>query len=177
MSRIGKHAVPLPQGVSVTVGEGDLTVKGAKGSLSMAVLDDVAVRVEDGSVKVTPRNDSKRARAMWGLHRSLINNMVAGVHKGFSRQLEIVGVGYRASVQGRKLVLQLGYSKDVEYEIPNGVAVTCERPTAIKVEGIDKQQVGQVAAVIRGFRPPEPYKGKGIRYLNEHVLRKEGKKK
>jgi large subunit ribosomal protein L6 len=177
MSRIGKHAVALPQGVSVTVGQGDLTVKGAKGSLSMAVLDDVAVRVEDGSVKVTPTNDSQRARAMWGLHRSLINNMVAGVHRGFSRQLEIVGVGYRASVQGRKLVLQLGYSKDIEYEIPAGVTVACERPTAIRVEGIDKQQVGQVAAVIRGFRPPEPYKGKGIRYLNEHVLRKEGKKK
>jgi len=177
MSRIGKNAVPLPDGVSVTLGDGGLTVKGAKGSLSMAVLDDVQVQVEDNAVRVAPRGDTKRARAMWGLHRSLIDNLVTGVSRGFTRDLEIIGVGYRAQVQGRKLILQLGYSNDVEFDIPDGIEIGCERPTAIKVQGIDKQQVGQVSAVIRSFRPPEPYKGKGIRYVGEYVLRKEGKKK
>jgi large subunit ribosomal protein L6 len=177
MSRIGKNPVPLPSGVSVTLGDGDLTVKGAKGTLSMAVLDDVLVTVEDNAVSVAPRTDSKRARSMWGLHRSLIGNMVTGVNEGFSKDLEIIGVGYRAQVQGRKLILQLGYSNDVEFDIPDGIEISCERPTAIKIQGIDKQQVGQVAAVIRGFRPPEPYKGKGIRHVGEYVLRKEGKKK
>ena len=177
MSRIGKNPVALPSGVSVTLGEGELTVKGAKGTLSMAVLDDVLVKLEDDAVTVAPRNDTKRARAMWGLHRSLIDNLVTGVNQGFSKELEIIGVGYRAQVQGRKLILQLGYSNDVEYDIPEGIEIACERPTAIKIDGIDKQKVGQVAAEIRGFRPPEPYKGKGIRYVGEYVLRKEGKKK
>lgn len=177
MSRIGKNPVALPSGVSVEIGAGELTVKGAKGSLSMTLLDDVSVSQDDGAIRVAPRDEGKRARAMWGLHRSLIANMVEGVSNGFQKDLEIIGVGYRAQVQGRKLILQLGYSKDVEYEIPEGIEISSERPTAIKIAGIDKQQVGQVAAEIRAFRPPEPYKGKGIRYLGEHVLRKEGKKK
>lgn len=177
MSRIGKNPVTLPSGVSVEIGDSELTVKGAKGSLSMALLDEVSVSQDDNGIRVAPRDESKRSRAMWGLHRSLIANMVEGVSDGFQKDLEIIGVGYRAQVQGRKLILQLGYSKDVEYDVPEDVEITCERPTAIRVAGIDKQQVGQVAAEIRAFRPPEPYKGKGIRYVGEHVLRKEGKKK
>ncbi len=178
MSRIGKNPVAVPSGVSVDLGAGELTVKGAKGSLSMAILEDVLISQEsDGAIKVAPRDEGKRARAMWGLHRSLIQNMVSGVSVGFTKDLEIVGVGYRAQVQGQKLILQLGYSNDVEYDIPEGLQITCERPTAIRIEGIDKQKVGQAAAVIRGFRPPEPYKGKGIRYTGEYIFRKEGKKK
>ena len=178
MSRIGKNPVLLPSGVSVDLGAADLTVKGAKGTLSMSILRDVLVsQEEDGAIKVAPRDESKRARSMWGLHRSLIANMVTGVSEGFTKELEIIGVGYRAQVQDQKLILQLGFSDDVEYDIPEGLQVTCERPTAIKIEGIDKQKVGQVAAEIRRFRPPEPYKGKGIRYVGEYVFRKEGKKK
>jgi large subunit ribosomal protein L6 len=178
MSRIGKNPVSLPSGVSVDLGAADLTVKGVKGTLSMAILDDVLVsQQEDGAIKVAPRDESKRARSMWGLHRSLIANMVTGVSEGFTKDLEIIGVGYRAQVQDQKLILQLGFSKDVEYDIPEDIEVSCERPTMIKIEGIDKQRVGQAAAEIRRFRPPEPYKGKGIRYVGEYVLRKEGKKK
>jgi large subunit ribosomal protein L6 len=177
MSRIGKNPVSLPSGVSVDLGDGGLTVKGAKGTLQMAILDDVLVSQEDEGITVAPRDGSKRSRSMWGLHRSLIANMVTGVSDGFTKELEIIGVGYRASVQGQKLVLQLGFSEDVEYDIPEGLQVTCERPTAIKIEGIDKQKVGQAAAEIRRYRPPEPYKGKGIRYVGEYVFRKEGKKK
>lgn len=177
MSRIGKNPVSIPSGVSVELDEGGITVKGAKGMLSMAILDDVIVKQEDDSITVAPRDGGKRARAMWGLHRSLIANLVTGVTDGFTKELELIGVGYRAQVQERNLVLQLGYSNDVEYEIPEGISISCERPTAIKIEGIDKQLVGKVAAEIRGYRPPEPYKGKGIRYVGEYVLRKEGKKK
>ena len=177
MSRIGKNPVSIPSGVSVELDDGGITVKGAKGMLSMAILDDVIVKQEDDSITVAPRDGSKRARAMWGLHRSLIANLVTGVTDGFTKELELIGVGYRAQIQERNLVLQLGYSNDVEYEIPEGVNISCERPTAIKIEGIDKQLVGKVAAEIRGYRPPEPYKGKGIRYVGEYVLRKEGKKK
>ncbi len=177
MSRIGKNPVSIPSGVSVELDDGGITVKGAKGMLSMAILDDVIVKQEDDSITVAPRDSGKRARAMWGLHRSLIANLVTGVTDGFTKELELIGVGYRAQVQERNLVLQLGYSNDVEYEIPEGINISCERPTAIKIEGIDKQLVGKVAAEIRGYRPPEPYKGKGIRYVGEYVLRKEGKKK
>ena len=177
MSRIGKNPVSIPSGVSVEFDDGGITVKGAKGMLSMAILDDVIVKQEDDSITVAPRDGGKRARAMWGLHRSLIANLVTGVTDGFTKELELIGVGYRAQVQERNLVLQLGYSNDVEYEIPEGINISCERPTAIKFEGIDKQLVGKVAAEIRGYRPPEPYKGKGIRYVGEYVLRKEGKKK
>ncbi len=177
MSRIGKNPVSIPSGVSVELDDGGITVKGAKGMLSMAILDDVIVKQEDDSITVAPRDGGKRARAMWGLHRSLIANLVTGVTDGFTKELELIGVGYRAQVQERNLVLQLGYSNDVEYEIPEGINISCERPTAIKIEGIDKQLVGKVAAEIRGYRPPEPYKGKGIRYVGEYVLRKEGKKK
>ncbi len=177
MSRIGKHPVPVPSGVQVTLGEGELAVKGGKGSLSMSVLDDVILTHEADQIVVTPRDGSKRSRSMWGLHRSLVANMMTGVTEGFTRELEIIGVGYRASVQGKDLVLQLGYSNDVIYPIPEGIQIDCERPTAVKISGIDKQRVGQVAAEIRGFRPPEPYKGKGIRYVGEYVFRKEGKKK
>ena len=178
MSRIGKNPVPLPGGVSVALGDGEVTVKGTKGTLSIPILDDVVVsQLDDGAIQVAPRDESKRSRSMWGLHRSLIQNMVTGVSAGFSKQLELVGVGYRARIEGRTLILQLGYSDDIEFDIPESIEITCERPTAVKVEGIDKQKVGQVAAVIRGFRPPEPYKGKGVRYVGEYIFRKEGKKK
>ncbi len=177
MSRIGKHPVPVPSGVQVTLAPGSLSVKGGKGSLSMSILDDVIIKHEEEKVTVAPRDTSKRSRSMWGLHRSLVANMITGVTEGFSRDLEIIGVGYRASVQGADLVLQLGFSEDVVYPIPEEIEIACERPTMIKVSGIDKQRVGQVAAEIRRFRPPEPYKGKGIRYVGEYVFRKEGKKK
>ena len=175
MSRIGKYPVALPQGVEARIGEGELTVKGAKGSLSMAVLDDVEVSRDEAGLRVTPRGEGKRARAMWGLHRSLIANMVEGVSQGFRKDLEIVGVGYRCEVSGHKLTLNVGYSHPVEMEIPEGLEVTAEGPTRLTVRGIDKQRVGQLAAEIRRVRPPEPYKGKGIRYADEHVRRKVGK--
>jgi large subunit ribosomal protein L6 len=177
MSRIGSKPVEIPDGVNVTLNAQDITVKGGKGELSMALLEDVTVAQEDNQIVVTPRDDSKRARSMWGLQRSLIQNMVIGVSEGFTRELEIQGVGYRAAVQGNNLSLQLGFSHDVEFPIPEGIEIKCERPTAIAISGIDKQKVGQVAAEIRGYRPPEPYKGKGVRYAGEYVFRKEGKKK
>lgn len=177
MSRIGKYPVTLPQGVSVELAGGTLTAKGRLGSLQLAVDDDVTASIDDGKVWVKPNSETKRARMMWGTTRALVNNMVTGVSRGFSKSLEINGVGYRASVQGKNLVLQLGYSHDITFPIPDDVKIVCERPTAISISGADRQRVGQIAAVIRGYRRPEPYKGKGIKYVAEHVRRKEGKKK
>jgi len=177
MSRVGKNPVAIPQGVEVAIANQLLTVKGKLGQLEYALPEEVEVKQEDGQVVVKPLVESKRARAMWGTTRANIRNLVQGVSAGFKRNLEITGVGYRAAVAGKKLTLQLGYSHDVVFDIPEGIAIKCERPTAIEVTGFDKQKVGQVAAVIRSFRPPEPYKGKGIRYANEQVRRKEGKKK
>ena len=177
MSRIGKRPVALPSGVTATVDGQTVRVKGPKGELSLALVDDVTVELGPDGISVGPRQFDKRGRAMWGLSRSLVANLVTGVSKGFERRLEISGVGYRAAVQGRNLNLSLGYSHDVVYPIPEGISVTAARPTELVVAGIDKQRVGQVAAEIREFRPPEPYKGKGVKYANEKILRKEGKKK
>jgi len=177
MSRIGKKPIPITQGVTVSVAGSTVKVKGPKGELQTALGDLVGVKVENNQVMVEPRDDSKPARAAWGMSRTLVNNMVQGVTQGFSRTLEITGVGYRAAAQGAKLQLNLGYSHDVVYEVPKGVTVTTPRPTEIQIAGIDKQQVGQVAAEIRAWRPPEPYKGKGVRYRGEYIHRKEGKKK
>jgi large subunit ribosomal protein L6 len=177
MSRIGKHPVPIPAGVEVQLSGETLTAKGQLGTLSLAVSDEVTATVADGAVTIAPKSESKRSRAMWGTTRALVNNMVTGVATGFTRNLEINGVGYRAAVQGSTLNLQLGYSHDIAYPIPQEVRITCERPTAIRIIGPDRQRVGQVAAEIRGYRPPEPYKGKGIKYADEFIRRKEGKKK
>jgi large subunit ribosomal protein L6 len=177
MSRIGKHPVPIPAGVEVQLSGETLTAKGQLGTLSLAVSDEVTATVADGAVTIAPKSESKRSRAMWGTTRALVNNMVTGVATGFTRNLEINGVGYRAAVQGSTLNLQLGYSHDIAYSIPQEVRITCERPTAIRIIGADRQRVGQVAAEIRGYRPPEPYKGKGIKYADEFIRRKEGKKK
>ena len=177
MSRVGIHPVEVPSGVEVAVAGRIVTAKGKLGELTYEATDDVDVKLDDGKVVVTPVDRSTRARAMWGTARSRIQSMVTGVSEGFTRQLEINGVGYRAAVQGNALTLQLGYSQDVNYPVPQGITVTCEKPTSITISGADKQQVGQVAAEIRGFRPPEPYKGKGIKYADEIILRKEGKKK
>ncbi|MBK1841040.1 50S ribosomal protein L6 [Azospirillum sp. YIM B02556] len=177
MSRIGKHPVPVPAGVDVKVDGQQVTAKGKLGQLSMTLIDDITAALEDGKVVVKPANDSKRARVMWATSRTLINNMVTGVSQGYTINLEINGVGYRASVQGKELVMQLGFSHDVKYPIPEGITIKCDKPTAISVSGYDKHKVGQVAAEIRGWKKPEPYKGKGIKYETETVLRKEGKKK
>jgi len=177
MSRIGKHPVPVPAGVDVNVNGQLVTAKGKLGSLSLTLIDDITASLEGGKVVVKPANDSKRARTMWATSRTLINNMVTGVSQGYTINLEINGVGYRASVQGSELVMQLGFSHDVKYPIPEGIAIKCDKPTAISVSGYDKHKVGQVAAEIRGWKKPEPYKGKGIKYTTETVLRKEGKKK
>lgn len=175
MSRIGKQPVPVPSGVTVSIDGPTVKVKGPKGELQTVLVDLVEVSMADGEVKVAPRDDSNPARAAWGLSRTLIANMVTGVTTGFTKSLEITGVGYRAALQGKALQLNLGYSHDVSYPIPDGISITTPRPTAIVVSGIDKQQVGQVAAEIRRVRPPEPYKGKGIRYSGEYVRRKAGK--
>jgi large subunit ribosomal protein L6 len=177
MSRVGKQPVAIPQGVEGAVSGQEFTAKGKLGQLSLALPDEVEVAKEDGGVVVKPLSQSPRARALWGTTRANINNLVAGVSKGFVRKLEISGVGYRAAVQGQKLTLQLGYSHDIVFDIPPGIGIKCERPTLIEITGADKQQVGQVAAKIRGYRPPEPYKGKGIKYAEETIRRKEGKKK
>jgi large subunit ribosomal protein L6 len=177
MSRIGKHPVTIPSGVDVQLSGQTLTAKGRLGTLSLAVSSEVTATIADGAVTIAPNDESKRARAMWGTTRALVNNMVTGVASGFTRNLEINGVGYRAAVQGSTLNLQLGYSHDIPYPIPQDVRITCERPTAITITGADRQRVGQIAAEIRAFRPPEPYKGKGVKYSNETVRRKEGKKK
>jgi large subunit ribosomal protein L6 len=177
MSRIGKKAVAIPPGVTASIEGQTVRVKGPKGALEVVLHGDVEPKMEANALKIDPRVESNRARAMWGLSRSLVHNLVAGVSTGFERRLEISGVGYRAAVQGKNLHLLLGYSHEVAYPIPEGIAITTPRPTEIVVSGIDKQKVGQVAAEIRGFRPPEPYKGKGVKYSNEYIFRKEGKKK
>jgi large subunit ribosomal protein L6 len=177
MSRIGKYPVTIPGGVDVQLAGQTLTAKGQLGALSLTLSNEVTTSIVDGAVTVAPKSDTKHARAMWGTTRALINNMVTGVSTGFSVNLEITGVGYRAQVQGGILNLQLGYSHDIPFPIPNDVRITCERPTVIAVTGADRQRVGQIAADIRAYRPPEPYKGKGIRYATETVRRKEGKKK
>ena len=177
MSRIGKKPVGLPKGVTASISGQSIEVKGPKGTRSFGATDDVTIVLEDDSVKVTPRGTSKRARQQWGMVRSQIENLVTGVTVGFKKELEIQGVGYRAAMQGNVLKLSLGYSHDVNFEVPAGVTVTAPKQTEIIVEGIDQQLVGQVAANIREWRKPEPYKGKGIRYKDEFVFRKEGKKK
>jgi large subunit ribosomal protein L6 len=177
MSRIGKYPVTIPSGVEVQLSGQTLTVEGRLGALSLMLSNEVTTSIVDGAVTVAPKNDTKHSRAMWGTARALINNMVTGVSTGFSVNLEITGVGYRAQVQGRTLNLQLGYSHDIPFPIPGDVRITCERPTVITVSGADRQRVGQIAADIRAYRPPEPYKGKGIKYATETVRRKEGKKK
>jgi large subunit ribosomal protein L6 len=177
MSRIGKNPVAVPAGVEVDLSGQTLTAKGGLGTLRLVVSNEVTATIADGAITIAPKTETKHARAMWGTTRALINNMVTGVSKGFSVNLEINGVGYRAAVQGNTLNLQLGYSHDIAYPIPSDVKITCERPTAITVTGADRQRVGQVAAEIRAFRPPEPYKGKGVKYATETVRRKEGKKK
>jgi len=169
--------VDLPGGVTATVDGQSVSVKGPRGELAYVADDVVSVRLEDGRIAVTPRDDSQRARAAWGMSRTMVANLVEGVTKGFERRLEITGVGYRAAVQGKELQLALGYSHDVNYRIPEGIRIETPRPTEIVITGADKQQVGQVAAEIRAYRKPEPYKGKGVRYSDEHVHRKEGKKK
>jgi large subunit ribosomal protein L6 len=177
MSRVGKNPVTVPAGVTADLSGSKLTIKGKLGELSLKLSDQVQAKIEGGKVVFTPANDSKQARMMWGTARNLARNMVAGVSQGFRKNLEINGVGYRAAVQGKTLQLQLGYSHDVNYPIPDDVTIKCEKPTAISISGRDKQRVGQVAAEIRAFRQPEPYKGKGIKYDTETILRKEGKKK
>jgi large subunit ribosomal protein L6 len=177
MSRIGKKPVPVPSGVTATVEGQTVKVKGPKGALQVVLHDDVTVALDKGAVSVTPRHATQRARAMWGLSRTQVANLVAGVTTGFERKLEITGVGYRAAVQGKNLQLALGYSHDVVYPIPEGIAIATPRPTEVVITGIDRQKVGQVAAEIRDFRPPEPYKGKGVKYAGEFIFRKEGKKK
>ena len=177
MSRIGKQPVALPQGVTVEIKGQTIEVKGPKGTRNYTASDDVTLSLEDGSVKVTPRGLSKRARQQWGMTRSMVANLVIGVSQGFKKELEIQGVGYRAQMQGKTLKLQLGYSHDVDFIAPDSVTVAAPKQTEIVIEGIDQQVVGQVAANIREWRRPEPYKGKGIRYKGEEVFRKEGKKK
>jgi large subunit ribosomal protein L6 len=177
MSRIGKHPVRIPSGVEVLLSGQTLTARGRLGALSLVVSGEVNASIADGTVIIAPNSDTKQSRAMWGTTRALVNNMVTGVSTGFSVNLEITGVGYRAQVQGNTLNLQLGYSHDIPFPIPGDVRITCDRPTVITVSGADRQRIGQIAADIRAYRPPEPYKGKGIRYATETVRRKEGKKK
>ncbi|WP_413874874.1 50S ribosomal protein L6 [Albidovulum sp.] len=177
MSRIGKKPVPVPAGVTANISGQTVEVKGPKGVLSFTATDDVAISLGDGALSVTPRGTSKRARQQWGMSRSMLENLVTGVTKGFRKELEIQGVGYRAAMQGNVLKLSLGYSHEVNFDVPKGVTVTTPKQTEIVVEGIDPQLVGQVAANIREWRGPEPYKGKGIRYKGEFIFRKEGKKK
>ena len=177
MSRVGYKPIAVPSGVTANVEGQTVKVKGPKGALELALIDDVTVKMENGAIKVDPRNDTKRARQMWGTARTLVANLVDGVTKGFEEKLEITGVGFRAAVQGKQLNLQLGFSHDVNYPIPQGITIATPKPTEVVVSGIDKQLVGQVAAEIRGYRRPEPYKGKGVKYVGEYIFRKEGKKK
>jgi large subunit ribosomal protein L6 len=177
MSRIGKKPVVLPKNVTATVEGQKVTVKGPKGQLSLTLVEDVEVKLEDGSISVNPRSDSKRARSMWGMSRSMVENLVKGTTNGFTRTLEITGVGYRAAMEGKSLKLQLGYSHDIFYPVPDGIQIATPKPTEIIISGIEKDRVGQVAAEIREFRGPEPYKGKGVKYQGEFIFRKEGKKK
>ena len=177
MSRIGKHPVEVPNGVEVSIAGQHVRVKGRLGELGMSLPPEVSVALNDSQVTVAPRGAEQRARAMWGLSRSLVQNMVKGVSEGFTTRLDISGVGYRAAVDGRLLNLQLGYSHDIKFAIPEDIKIVCDTPTQITVSGADRQRVGQIAAEIRSFRRPEPYKGKGVRYAGEKILRKEGKKK
>lgn len=177
MSRIGQNPVPVPDGVTVSIAGATVSAKGRRGELSVDLTDDVTITQQDGVIVVAPVNDSQKARSMWGTARSCIDNLVQGVSTGFTRKLEISGTGYRAQVQGSNLVLQLGFSHDVHYPIPQDITIACPDQTHIEISGADKQKVGQIAAEIRGYRPPEPYKGKGVRYEGEYILRKEGKKK
>jgi large subunit ribosomal protein L6 len=177
MSRVGKKPVAVPSGVTATIDGQTVKVKGTKGELSFVVPEEVSVALENGAVVVNPRDESKEARALWGMSRAQVANLVEGVTKGFEKRLEISGVGYKAAVAGKVLKLSLGYSHDVDYEIPAGITITTPKPTEVLVAGIDKQRVGQTAAEIREFRSPEPYKGKGVKYANEFIFRKEGKKK
>ena len=177
MSRIGKKAVTVPSGVTATIANKVLSVKGPKGTLSMPLADEIAYDVQSDGIAVTPANDTKRARAFWGMQRTLVQNLVTGVTEGFTKKLVITGVGYRANAQGRKLKLQLGYSHDVDLDVPEGLDVKTPDATTVEISGADKQAVGQFAAVVRQWRKPEPYKGKGIKYDGEFIFRKEGKKK
>ena len=177
MSRVGKKPVAISSGVTAVVEGQTVKVKGPKGAMSLVLHGDVAAKVEGGGVKIDPRSETKRARAMWGTYRSLVANLIEGVTKGYERKLEISGVGYRAALQGRNLQLQLGYAHDIVYAIPDGITIAVPKATEVVVTGIDAQKVGQVAAEIRGFRKPEPYKGKGVKYAGEYIFRKEGKKK
>ncbi len=177
MSRVGKYPVEIPQGVQVAIAGRLLTAKGTLGELKLELTDLVEAKVEGGHVSVQPRSEETQSRMMWGTTRALIACMVKGVSTGYTKSMEITGTGYRAAVAGKNLELALGYSHPIVYPIPTGIKITCERPTAIRVEGVDKRLVGQVAAEIRAFRGPEPYKGKGIRYSDEQIRRKEGKKK
>jgi len=177
MSRIGKKPVAVPSGITANVEGQTVKVKGPKGALSVVLPDEVSVKLDKGQIKVDPRSETKRARAQWGTSRTLVANLIAGVTKGFEQRLEINGVGYRAAVQGKNLQLALGYSHDVIYPIPEGITIATPKPVEIVITGIDRQKVGQVAAEIREFRPPEPYKGKGVKYATERIFRKEGKKK
>lgn len=177
MSRVGKNPIDIPSGTQVTLEGALLKAKGKLGELSLTLHDDVEGVIEDNQLHIKPRGNHKRARSMWGTYRAQAANIIQGVSEGWTKNLEINGVGYRAAVQGKELRLQLGYSHDVIYPIPDGIQVKCERPTHIAISGFDKQKVGQMASEIRGWRPPEPYKGKGVKYEGEYIFRKEGKKK
>ena len=177
MSRTGKKPITVPAGVTASVEGGQISVKGPKGTLTMPTADDISYEVGDGTITVKPANDTKRAKAFWGMQRTLVQNLVTGVSEGFSKKLLITGVGYRANAQGKKLKLQLGYSHDVDIDVPEGIEIKTPDTTTVEISGIDKQKVGQVAAEIRRWRKPEPYKGKGIKYDGEYIFRKEGKKK
>jgi large subunit ribosomal protein L6 len=177
MSRIGKNPVVVPEGVTLDISGQNISAKGRMGELSITLADEVEIVREEGGIRMTPKDESVRAHKMWGTARSVLNNVVLGVSQGFTRKLEINGVGYRAQVQGKNLVLQLGFSHEIKYPIDDGLKIECPDQTHITIQGADKQKVGQVASEIRGFRPPEPYKGKGIKYEGEIILRKEGKKK
>ena len=177
MSRIGKKPVTIPSGVSAEIKDGVLSVKGPKGTLTLTLRDEISYTVEEGSILVKPANDTKADRAFWGMQRTLVDNLVTGVTEGYTKVLEITGVGYRANAQGKNLKLQLGYSHDVDFAVPEGIEIKTPDNTTVEISGIDKQKVGQVAAEIRRWRKPEPYKGKGIKYRGEYIFRKEGKKK
>jgi large subunit ribosomal protein L6 len=177
MSRVGKYPVEIPAGVQVAIAGSLLTAKGKLGELQLELTDNVEATVDGNKVTVKPRTEEQKARMMWGTTRALVANIVHGVSTGYAKSLDITGTGFRAAVQGPNLVLNLGYSHDVIYAVPPGIKITCEKPTSVKIEGVDKRLVGQVAAEIRGYRPPEPYKGKGVRYSDEVIRRKQGKKK
>ena len=174
---IGKKAITVPNGVTANIGDGQISVKGPKGTLTMPMVDDIKYEMVDGGISVQPANDTKRARSFWGMQRTMVQNLVTGVTEGFTKTLEITGVGYRATAQGKTLKLQLGYSHDVNFAVPEGIEIKTPDQTTVEINGIDKQKVGQVAAEIRRWRKPEPYKGKGIKYRGEYIFRKEGKKK